>query len=120
MERILKENNVDFIVKDQSDEIDFNKNISGVILSGGDPYLDTKILLEQIRGDIASIINLDVPVLGICEGHEIIAEICGGNITKMAKPAKYNNLEVKIIDKSGIFKHLPENIKVYEHHSRLS
>jgi len=89
-----------------------------VILSGGGPLLDKKIYFKKIRADISCLINYTVPILGICEGHEIIGHACGGELVKLKKKARYTNLKLKILNKTKIFKGLPDTIEVYEHHSR--
>lgn len=51
------------------------KNISGIILSGG-PYsvYDKKIKFDR------KILNLKVPILGICYGQQLIAYLLGGKV----------------------------------------
>lgn len=118
--KILRKTNQKYYIIKQNDSFDrvkLNKT-KGVILTGGDPSLDRLIHLNQIRANIACLINLDVPILGICEGHEIIGNACGGDVTKLRKPSHFNYLRVKVIKRSKIFKGLPENIFVYESHSR--
>lgn len=110
----------DFLLRDQGSMLSDveKKDVDGVILSGGTPFIDEKIYFSRIRADIESLLNYDVPVLGICMGHEIIAEVFGGEVIKMGEPSEYNDLEVTIKERSAIFRGLPDKIKVYEHHSR--
>lgn len=63
--------------------------------------------------------ELNVPVLGICEGLEIIAVAFGGEVKKLKKPARFEKLNVKIKRRSKIFKGLGSKIKVYSHHSKF-
>jgi len=87
-------------------------NVKGLILSGGPlsvyeknaPKCDPKIL------------NLNIPVLGLCYGHQLIAYICGGNV----KPSKKKEfgLTYAIIDKPlGVLKGLAKREKVWMSHS---
>lgn len=117
---ILKKLHTPYIVKDQRSFFkDFEKyDINGVILSGGGPLLDLDIDFSRLRADLACLINLDVPVLGICLGYELIGEACGGNVLKLKKPSLNKKHKVKILNKNRIFKNLPDVIYVYEHHFR--
>ncbi len=119
--RILRKINVKYYSIDQSSPFTrVNvKKTKGVILSGGGPNLDKFINLRSIRANIACLVNMDVPILGICEGHEIIGDACGGIISKLKKPSKYKSLHINIIKKRGIFKGLPDSIHVYESHGRF-
>ena len=120
LKECLSELGADFFLRDQRSMLNNleKKDVTGIILSGGSPFIDHKIYLSRIRADIASLLNYDVPVLGICEGHEIIAEVFGGEVVKMKKPSEYNDLEVTIKERRAIFSGLPRTVKVYEHHSR--
>jgi len=120
LEAILKKLKVNFIVKDQKSYMkDFRKHhkIKGIILTGGKPDLDKKINIDKVRADLVCLINYNLPILGICEGHEIISYVSGGDIRRLKKRFKTNENEVKIIRKNKIFKGLPNKIKVCENHS---
>ena len=55
---------------------DINKNIKGIVLSGGplNVYQINKYSFEK------KILQLDVPVLGICFGHQILSKLNGGRV----------------------------------------
>lgn len=117
LNNLLRKNKVRFTIKDQRGFIDNIKGISGVILSGGGPNLDRKIDISSIRADISSLFNFNVPFLGICEGHEIIGEVFGGNISKLKKKIESFN-KIILLKKNKIFKNIPERVEMYESHSR--
>ena len=83
-----------------------NKLIKGIILSGGPltvtskktPLLDSKI------------INLKIPVLGICYGHQILSKKLGGKV-KSSKKREYGASNLKYISKSSITKKFFSNKK---------
>ena len=120
IENILKKLKAKYVVFDQ--KTSFNtlekKKYKGIILSGGVPYLNEKIDFNDIKADIACLINYDIPILGICVGHEIIGDACGADIALLKKPAWFTDLTVKILKKEKIFKGLPDEIIAYEHHER--
>ena len=53
-----------------------NKNIKGIILSGG------PLNVYQLNNKIfdKKIINLGIPILGICFGHQILSKFNGGKV----------------------------------------
>ena len=55
-----------------------NKDVIGIILSGGplNVYQTKKVSFDK------KILNQDIPVLGICFGHQIISKELGGKVKK--------------------------------------
>jgi GMP synthase (glutamine-hydrolysing) len=84
---------------------------SGVILSGGPAsvYADDAY---QIDPDI---FDLDVPMLGICYGHQLLAHMQGGKVARTGS-AEYGKTELTVSDGSGLFAELPETQDVWMSH----
>ena len=76
-----------------------NKSIKGVILSGGPLTITNKnsISLDE------SILNLNLPILGICYGHQILAKRFGGRV-KNSKTREFGKAFVQSKFKSPITK----------------
>ncbi len=98
----------------KTDEIKaFNQkfNIKGLILSGGPasvyepnaPRIDAKIL------------EMDLPVLGLCYGHQLIAQIVKGKV-KPASCREYGIAEVNIDKPIGVLKGLSKKETVWMSH----
>ena len=73
--------------------------IKGVILSGGPLSITSKKGLKLDN----SVINLNVPILGICYGHQILAKKFGGRI-KVSRNREFGKAEIKSKSKCSITK----------------
>ena len=71
----------------------FNKEIKGIILSGGplNVYDSNKFKFNK------KILNLNIPILGICFGHQIISKVLGGKVKK----SKYREFGSAIVKKKN-------------------
>ncbi len=90
------------------------ESIDGIVLSGGAP----RIGLTEILGNTDDILkNTDIPVLGICAGHQYMARFFGGKIKPADKP-EYGKVELSII-KNGIdiFEGVPNKSIVWLSHN---
>ncbi len=76
-----------------------DKTIKGIILSGG-PLTITKTKSVALNDNI---LNLNIPILGICYGHQILAKKFGGKI-KISKEREFGHAIVKSNSKSSITK----------------
>jgi len=88
--------------------------VKGIILSGGPrsvyqpdaPTLDKEIL------------NLGIPILGICYGHQLIAKLMGGQVERSEK-AEYGRVSINIHPNSRLFDGLPKTLKVWMSHGDI-
>ena len=76
-----------------------NKDIIGIILSGGplNVYQTKKVSFDK------KILNQDIPVLGICFGHQIISKELGGKV-KQSKSREFGLAKVKKVKESILTK----------------
>jgi GMP synthase (glutamine-hydrolysing) len=84
---------------------------SGLILSGGPAsvYADDAYEIDP------DIFDLDVPMLGICYGHQLLAHGLGGEVAHTGS-AEYGKTELTVSDGSGLFAELPETQDVWMSH----
>ncbi|KZX13488.1 GMP synthase subunit A [Methanobrevibacter filiformis] len=80
----------------------------GLILGGG-PSIEGAGNCEKY------IKELDIPILGICLGHQLIAKTFGGKIAT-ATSESYAQINIDVIEENEIFKELPENLEVWTSH----
>lgn len=87
-------------------------NLQGIIISPGPKTpKEAGRSLEIIRTFIGK-----VPILGICLGHQAIAEIFGGQVVHGNSPM-HGKLSKVLHDSRGLFVGIPQEIKVTRYHS---
>lgn len=86
------------------------KNTKGIILSGGPRSLvrDAKLEFDP------KLFELGVPILGLCYGHQLLADYFGGEV-KSGTTREYGLAKLKISD-SPIFKNVSERTVVWMSH----
>ncbi|CCV63835.1 GMP synthase [glutamine-hydrolyzing] [Alteracholeplasma palmae J233] len=92
------------------EKIKSDKTIKGIILSGGphSVYEENSFSIDK------TIFELDIPVLGICYGMQLMASLLGGTVTKSDKK-EYGLTKIDIID-SSLTKELPKSFNVWMSH----
>ena len=93
------------------EEFDINDDIVGMIFSGGP---------QSVNADDAYRINIDIeklqiPVLGICYGHQILASMLGGTI-ESGENKEYGFANISCEENSLLFAGLESNQSVWMSH----
>ena len=86
-------------------------NVKGMILSGG----PSSIYIKDAPKCDPDIFNMNIPVLGLCYGHQLIAFLFGGRV-ESAKKREYGISYAVIDSPHGLLKDLKENQKVWMSH----
>jgi len=88
----LEKQDFDYIFFDHNQQLNLPEKtkIDGIILTGGkgNPYEPL-----NLTADFVALNNFNVPIIGFCLGHEIIAVAFGGKIKKLAE---YNDKDETI------------------------
>jgi len=84
---------------------------AGVILSGG----PASVHEEGAYGIDRGILELGIPVLGICYGHQVLANELGGTVERN-DVAEYGPAELEVTASSVLFDGLPESQQVWMSH----
>ena len=87
-------------------KLNTDSSVKGVILSGGPLSVTGKKSLKLDN----SVVNLNVPILGICYGHQILAKKFGGKI-KISKNREFGKALVKSKSQCSITKNFFSNKK---------
>ena len=83
----------------------------GIILSGG-PH---SVLDSDRPGFDQGIFRLGIPVLGLCYGHQLMAQSLGGTVVA-GKFREYGIAEIDIVAKSPLFKGLSDHEQIWMSH----
>ncbi|MEM2887942.1 MAG: glutamine-hydrolyzing GMP synthase [Candidatus Bathyarchaeia archaeon] len=87
-------------------------NIKGLIFSGG----PSSVYDKNAPTIDAHIMDINVPVLGLCYGHQLIAHLSGGKVKKGIKQ-EYGITYVTVTKPIGVLKGLNDKEKVWMSHS---
>ena len=83
----------------------------GLILSGG----PASVYAEDAYRMDAAILDLDIPILGICYGHQLLADLAGGEVTNTGD-AEYGNTTMDLTGDSVLLNGLPGSQAVWMSH----
>lgn len=87
-------------------------NPDGIILSGG----PSSIYEEDSPSINEKILDLDVPILGICYGMQLIGNLFPDGEVESADRREYGKVALKIDEKMGLFKGLDEELSCWMSH----
>lgn len=93
---------------------DNKHDIKGVILGGSELRVREKQCLNKILDNILPIIELDVPILGICFGHQVISATYQSNICSFENMVS-GHKQIKFLW-DPLFKHLENKEYMYNAH----
>lgn len=95
-------------------ELNKTFNVKGIILSGG-PASVYEVKAPKINPEI---LKLNLPILGLCYGHQLLAQMVGGEV-KRTKQKEYGIAYVKIDNSTKLFKGLSETEQVWMSHGDM-
>ena len=73
-------------------------SVKALILSGGPRSVNE---FEDVFSDLSFLTELNLPVLGICFGHQLLAKLLGGAVE--AGEGEYGRTEIRIVKDDSIF-----------------
>jgi len=85
---------------------------TGLILSGGPASVHAE---DAYRLDSA-IIDLGIPILGICYGHQLLADVAGGEVAHTGK-SEFGSSAMEVVADSFLLRDLPASQTVWMSHN---
>jgi GMP synthase (glutamine-hydrolysing) len=100
---------------DVSEEKLTQKNLGAVILSGGPSSVYDEGAPTLTKNLLDSLIAQEIPVLGICYGHQLLAYLLGGKV-EPSNSREYGKMKLKVSDRSDLLKGLEKEETVWMSH----
>jgi GMP synthase (glutamine-hydrolysing) len=89
------------------------RELDGLLLSGG----AARVGLTGKLGNCAELLELELPILGICAGHQFMARHYGGDCGEAESP-EFGAMEITLNSGGGaLFQETPETQVVWESHN---
>ena len=111
--RMLRYLGVDTKILPNNTPLDELREIDGLVLSGG----AARVGLTGELGNCGEYLTLEVPILGICAGHQFMARHYGGEAGEAPKP-EFGAAKIMLLGGGGLlFEGTPEIQTVWESHN---
>ena len=111
--RMLRYLKVDTQIIDNTTPVEELRELDGLILSGG----AARVGLTGELGNCGAFLELDIPILGICAGHQFMARHYGGDARESPEP-EFGAMEIELVDGGGtIFAGTNPTQTVWESHN---
>jgi len=92
-------------------ELKNTPNLKGIILSGG----AASVFDEDSPTCSTDILQLGIPILGICYGHQLIAHMLGGKV-ESGTAGEYGLTEIHVLNPGKILSNNPDKARVWMNH----
>ena len=102
------------VVRNDKISVDAIRNFSAVIISPGPDVPSDAGISEEIIAELKG----ELPILGICLGHQAIGEVFGGKIIR-AKEIVHGKTSRLIHNGKGIYRGLEQGVEVGRYHSLI-
>ncbi|MFY8181180.1 MAG: anthranilate synthase component II [Flavobacterium sp.] len=99
----------------KNDQLDFSyiNQYDKIVLSPGPGIPENAGMMPQLLSQFASTKS----ILGICLGHQAIAEHFGTDLINLSEPLHGVASEIEILKEDYLFENLPKNFKIGHYHS---
>ena len=97
------------------EEIKNLQNLEALVISPGPGYPDS----AGISKDVIKTFGKDIPILGICLGHQAIGEVYGGKVVPAKELMHGKMSEITINNKNPLFEGLEDKIYAARYHSLI-
>lgn len=119
-----KMNRDEFVIVDcqKEEKLPEIDDIKGIIITGSHSMVsDYESWSVKISNSLKKIINKNIPILGICYGHQLLADILGGKVSYNPKGIEIGTKDIYLTEegkKDRLLGVLPDEFKGHEAHSQ--
>lgn len=110
------------IVDAQTDQLPAPNQVGGAIISGSHAYVtDNLDWCRRLENWTREIVEHQIPLLGICFGHQVIAKALGGVVNFHPISLEIGTKEIELLpgcENDPLFSGLPGTFKVHVFHSQ--
>ena len=103
-------------------ELPSPRGLAGVVVTGSAAMVtDREEWSERTAAWLAGAVAADVPVLGICYGHQLLAHAMGGHVDYNPNGREFGTVEVRLLPEAaddGLLSHLPPVFRAQASHSQ--
>ncbi|HIG03464.1 MAG TPA: GMP synthase subunit A [Candidatus Poseidoniales archaeon] len=111
--RMLRDLGIDTKIIENTTPLNELRKLDGLLLSGG----AARVGLTGELGNCGSYLQLDIPILGICAGHQFMARYYGGQARESETP-EFGEMKIELLGGGGvIFAGTTEEQTVWESHN---
>ena len=111
--RMLRYLGCDTQIVENMTPIDQLRELDALLLSGG----AARVGLTGELGNCGQYLELDIPILGICAGHQFMARYYGGDCRAAPSP-EFGAMMIQLVDGGGVlFEGTPHQQMVWESHN---
>lgn len=102
-------------------QLDLSK-ICGIVITGSDAMVtDGEEWSEKIANWLPAVVEKNIPLLGICYGHQLLAYAFGGEVEDNPNGREYGAIEIEMNGYAAddlLFCNLPRKIRSYASHTQ--
>ncbi len=106
----------EIVPQDRRLDEDALHGVKGVILSGGPRTVTEQDLMGVTAENLGELRKRQIPILGICFGHQLLAVAHGAELAPGGNP-EYGNTRIRLLDESSILRGLEDGQTVWMSHS---
>ncbi|WP_290596584.1 MULTISPECIES: GMP synthase subunit A [unclassified Archaeoglobus] len=106
--RTLRDLGVESKLVENTTSVEELRDVDGLVIGGGPSLERTGNCEDYLK-------ELDVPIIGICLGHQLMAKVFGGEVGK-GSMGGYSEVDIRILEENELFEGIPKEIKVWASH----
>ncbi len=111
---------VSLIDAQHNDSLPSVKECSGVVVTGSHLMVTDELAwIAPLVRWIRKLVNSDIPFLGICFGHQLLAESCGGSVGRHPLGKEIGTVDIDLLSESStdrLFQDLPSQFCAHATH----